>query len=426
LVPLNAYWTTEDQYLKECRVAAESRGVEIQRVFILPNHAALFSASLRDHVEQDERAGILTSTAFLDTIPETDAVQDFGLWDEELLCLIEAKTGSGGQTMVTGCTFTRETSSLEKARLWRDSICLVSQPAPALLKAIDALDEETELLVRSADDMRGYAREYCHGSYLTTGESSCEWYHGSWQYLRMLGLVSTPDWHAGFYARSFQEVTSGELRDVLVSGTADYAMLHHLAKAIPRDQLQRVIITILDACPTPLQVCRWYARHFENEFGLHLNLRYNQRDALETGYQDEAFDMITSDAFVTRLQDADQKRLVAEWHRILKPGGRIVTTIRLSRGTEVRRISATHDEIEDFVTKVRTHIQYNKPWLRPMMKTIIDLCRGYAGNIVSYPVPSEDYVGNLFQQFEELSIECGLTLGEFEGSTEYARVVAVK
>ena len=426
LVPLNAFWTTDNQYLQECRVAARMRGVKIQRVFVLPNYEALFSTSLRDHVERDEHAGLRTFIAFVDSIPEKDAVQDFGLWDEELLCLIEVGMLPSEDTTVKGCLFTREKFALEKARLWKEHILSVSQPAPDMLKAVDALDDETKLLVCSADSMRRYAGEYCRGSYLTRGESSCEWYHSSWQYLRMLGLVSTPDWHANFYAHSFEEAFSARLRDVLVSGTADYAIVHHLAKAIPKHLLQSVIITVLDACPTPLHICRWYNRYYEDRFGFHLNLRYVQRDALETGFQDETFDLITSDAFITRFEESEQKQLIAEWHRILKSGGKVITTARLSHGTKVRKIMATQSGIDDFITRARKHIEGKKPWLRPLANTIIDLARGYARNIVSYALPSEEYVRGLFEQFDNLFIERGLTEGEFEGSTEYCRIVAVK
>lgn len=425
LVPLNPFWTTETQYLQSCREASRVRGAKIQRVFILPNHEALFSTSLHEHVKQDENSGILTHITFEDSIPEGDAVQDFGLWDEELLCLIEVRS-SGGESEVKGCLFTREASSIQKARLWKDNITSVSQPAPTMLEGIDNLDEKTKLLVRSVDGMRKHSKEFCIGSYLTKGESSCEWYHSAWQYLRILGLVSTPDWHTDFYGHAFKDAFNLDVRDILVSGTADYAILDHLAGSIPKHLLQTVIITVLDACSTPLHVCRWYNRQYEEKFGIHLNLRYNQRDALETNVKDESFDVITSDAFITRFEENDQTRLVKEWYRLLKPNGRIITTARLSHGLCVRKTMASQDEIEDFITRAKQHIETKKPWLRPMKDTILELANSYAHNIVSYTLPSEDYIRKLFHQFSNLSIECGNTDAEFEGKTEYARIIVEK
>jgi len=424
LVPLNAFWTTDTQYLQECRVAAQTRGAKIERVFILPNHEAIFSESLRDHAERDEEAGIRTRIAFVDNIPDKDAVQDFGLWDEELLCLIEVGM-VGGETMVKGCVFARDRAALSRAQLWRDSIKSVSQPAPDLLEAIEALDDGTKLLLRSADSMREDARRHCRESYLTAHESSCEWYHSSWQYLRILGLVSTPDWHTDFYSKAFGEAFDSEVRDVLISGTADYAIVHHLARAIPKHLLQSVVISVLDICPTPLQICRWYDSWYESEFKTRLNLRYNQRDALDTGYHDSAFDMITTDAFLTRFEDRERKLLVREWYRILKPGGRVVTTARLSTDARLSKVVTTEIDVENFASNARRRINEKRPWLRPMTNVICELARGYVRNIISYPLLSEDYVRELFQGFD-CTIERGITPGEFEGTTDYARIVAVK
>ncbi|WKZ44279.1 MAG: methyltransferase domain-containing protein [Anaerolineales bacterium] len=317
LVPLNAFWKSDDKYSEECRLAAQLRDAKIERVFILPNHEALFSESLRNHVALDEDAGIRTYIAFIDNIPDKDAIQDFGLWDDELLCLIEAGL-VGGETQVKGCTFGRNKAAIEKARLWQDTILSAAQPAPDLLNAIDHLDESTKLMLRSADIMKRQARRYCRGSYLTGNKASCEWYHASWQYLRILGLVSTPDWHDEFYKKSFTNAFNSGARDVLISGMADYSILDHLIRAIPSAMVNNVVISVLDICWTPIEICRWFDNWYEEKKKVHLNLRYNQRDALNTDYNDETFDLITTDAFLTRFDEEERERLVTEWHRILK------------------------------------------------------------------------------------------------------------
>lgn len=424
LVPLEAFWETDDKYKEECRLASQMRGVKIERVFILPSHEALFSDSLRDHVKRDEAAGIRTFIAFVDNVPEKDAIHDFGIWDEELLCLIEVGL-IGGQTEVRGGMFARDKLALSRAGLWKEVILSASQPAPDLLKVIESLDEDTKLLLSSADNMRQDAHQYCRGSYLTAYKSSCEWYHAAWQYLRILGLVSTPDWHTDFYAKAFGEAFGAGVRDILISGTADYAIVHHLAKAIPKHLLQSVIITVIDICETSLRACTFYDRWYESKFGVRLNLRHARRDALDTGFHDKTFDLVTSDAFLTRFEETEQKRVVSEWYRILKPGGRVITTTRLSRGKEFKKVVANEGEIEDFIIRVKKHVQTKKPWLRPTLNTLCNLAREYARNIVSYPLPSEEYIHQLFSEFNCV-MEIGVTSGEFEGATEYARIVAIK
>lgn len=423
LVPLTPFWTTDDKYLQECRLAAQIRGVKIDRVFILPGHDALFSKFLQEHVSLDETAGIRTFIAFIDTIPDKDAVQDFGIWDDELLCLIEMGILSG-DARVKGCMFGRDKSALDKAQLWRDTIMSVAQPAPNLLRAISVLREDKQLLLRSADLMKKESSRYCHGSYLTASNSSCEWYHSAWQYLRILDLVSTPDWHADFYAHNFKEAFEGGTQDVLISGTADYAIVYHLAKAIPEQLISKVVISVLDICETPLFVCKWYGRWYDDHSEFHLNLRHNQRDALATGYNDGTFDMITTDAFLTRFEENARKQLVREWYRVLKQGGRIITTARLSASTAAKTIT-TEGEVDDFVERAEKHIREKEPWLQPMLSTIRQLAHNYARNIISYPIPSVAYIQELFNGFD-CSIEVGITQGEFEGTTKYARITAIK
>lgn len=424
LVPLNAFWTTDTKYLEECRLAARFRGAKIDRVFILPNHEALFSESLQDHVKRDEDAGIRTFIAFVDNVPDKDAIQDFGIWDDELLCLIEVRS-IGGDTAVGGCTFGRNKFALEKAQQWKESIMSIAQPAPDLLKKISELNASTQLLVRSMSVMQKDARQYCRGSYLTGNMASCEWYHASWQALRLLGLVSTPDWHSEFYAQAFGNAFGEGARDILVSGTADYAIVDHIARAIPKEQLQHVIISVLDVCATPLEICRWYDRWFEQRQGIHLNLRFNQRDALNTGYNGESFDVITSDAFLTRFNNKDRESLIAEWFRILKPGGRIITTIRYSTRASTDKITASQVEIDNFVAKVDLEVEEKHKWLRPMKAKIIHYADEYARNIISFPIHSEEYICELLRKFQ-CTAEVGITKGEFEGATKYARVVAIK
>lgn len=425
LVPLNAFWKSDDKYSEECRLASQLRGVKIERVFILPNHEALFSESLRNHVKLDEEAGIQPYIAFLDNIPDKDAIQDFGLWDDELLCLIEAGL-VGGETQVKGCTFGRNKTSVERARLWKDTIMSVSQPASDLLNAVDKLDEMTKLLLRSADIMKKHARRYCRGSYLTGNKSSCEWYHASWQYLRILGLVSTPDWHNEFYTRAFADAFNSGARDILISGMADYAILDHLVRAIPNPLLNKVVISVLDVCWTPIEICRWFDQWYEEKKNIHLNLRYNQRDAINTDYHDGTFDMITTDAFITRFEEAERELLVNEWFRILKPGGRIITTARLSNSASHKKIVATDEEIGSFVERAKMGIDNKKSWLRPLTNTISELAFSYAKNISSYPITSEEHLNQLFQRFSQCSVEVGITTGELEGATKYARLVVTK
>jgi len=114
-------------------------------------------------------------------------------------------------------------------------------------------DQVAEPLVRSADWLGAMAELTCSRS----GESSCAWYHGTWQYLRLLDLVSSPWWHASFFRNAIGRQSAGrsDIR-VLISGCADFST-YALVQGQAADSAK---ITALDLCPTPLMATSWYAR----------------------------------------------------------------------------------------------------------------------------------------------------------------------
>src|ERR1700754_3275813 len=56
----------------------------------------------------------------------------------------------------------------------------------------------------------------------------CDWFHGIWQVLRLLGLNTTPEHHAAFFCDALDRLPAGSSPRVLISGSADYSMLAQL------------------------------------------------------------------------------------------------------------------------------------------------------------------------------------------------------
>lgn len=140
----------------------------------------------------------------------------------------------------------------------------------------------------------------------------CDWYHGAWPHLRRLELVSSPDWHAAFYAGALAR-RLGPGDPVLVSGAADERMLAVvLAAAEPED------VTVLDRCDTPLAACRALAPA----------VRTVRADVLEHD-RPGAYAAILSDAFLPRFAPAERVAVLRAWRRLLRPGGAAVTTARI-------------------------------------------------------------------------------------------------
>jgi len=151
---------------------------------------------------------------------------------------------------------------------------------------------------------------------------SCSWYHGVWQTLRLLGLVTSPREHAEATAQGLRALARrGDARRVLISGSADYAMLAQVIDAW-RAEGRALEVTVVDLCETPLALCRWYA---EREG---VAVRTVASDALD--YRDDAaFDVVCCHSFMGYFDAKGRDTLARRWAALLRPGGRVFTVHRL-------------------------------------------------------------------------------------------------
>jgi hypothetical protein len=117
-------------YLADTRALAK-QGKKITRVFILPSEESLKNHALIKQIRMDKDATISTLVAFSKRITDPEAVKDFGIWDEKLLCLVESTHHTG---QVAGCTYSVADADLIKARRWRDTILRHAEPAERYLK----------------------------------------------------------------------------------------------------------------------------------------------------------------------------------------------------------------------------------------------------------------------------------------------------
>ena len=192
------------------------------------------------------------------------------------------------------------------------------------------MDTQTSTLLESAVLMENWSQVACQTKSEGGMEQwakdqkvheadNCSWYHGTWQYLRLLDMVAVPGWHSAFY----MEALSGLLRkkptaDILISAAADFGMLATLHLAVEAAGARPKIV-VYDICETPLKSCQWYADR--NGFQIK-----TCRGNLITGDVPEApFDLIVTDEFLTVLKWEYKPLIARRWKELLKPGGALVT-----------------------------------------------------------------------------------------------------
>jgi len=153
----------------------------------------------------------------------------------------------------------------------------------------------------------------------------CSWYHGFWQLLRVMQLVTTPEVDAGFLRDSFAAVRPrGGAARLLICGAADYCVLAH-AVASFRERGQSLHVSVVDSCGTPLHLNRWYADRVSQD------LETCCGDILEHRAQ-TGYDAVCAHSFLGHIAPERRESLVAKWRELLVPGGLAVVVNRVRPG----------------------------------------------------------------------------------------------
>jgi hypothetical protein len=294
----------------------------------------------------------------------------------------------------------------------------------------------TEPLVLSADAMATVARMSC--SKEMYDQPTCAWFHGAWQYLRLFDMVGSPDWHTEFFLGALSDalenvdatdLDSGRKPTVLITGAADYSMLAYALNAADRVGVA-IDAEVLDRCRTPLIACEWYIRyltaHRETSSPSEHSLTVREMDVLDADWLlSRRYDVITTDAYLTRFEPAQAREVVRIWHRLLRPGGTVITTVRMHPLDAPR--GALLDEVSDFALRARDGAVRWRPYLKSGIAELAESARQYAVSMRSYDLGDAPAVKGMLstEGFEIDNDELGEARGELRRAT-YLRVVARK
>ena len=432
-----SFWNIKSDYFKESRKAS-LKIKNLTRVYIIKDVSSLNNEYLISQILEDVKANTRAYICHYDDISEIESKKDFGIWDDEYVCVVHYNADN----LVIGITVSGRKEDLTNALRWQNNISKVSLPVTSrtdikLVKkkfakkvSTTPADRYKEFQHRSIELQMSIAAKECTSSHIDP--KSCQWYHSSWPILRALNVVSTPNWHDNFYTNSiynYAKKNNAPLR-ILISASADATILEHIESAI--GNLSRTNIWLIDLCPTPLEIGRLYAKL--RNITIH-TVQMNALHLRSEGVPQNFFDLVITDAFITRFKNLQEKeKLIQEWNGILKRGGQIITTCRVTGETE--EVGNKNDR-DIFIKKtLRVFDNYCKrspSILKYINKRLVQLsATHYSKNIVSYPI-SEVALHDIFSK-NNFNIENKppqgiftkkVVTGEFK-TTTYTQIVAIK
>jgi hypothetical protein len=279
---------------------------------------------------------------------------------------------------------------------------------PSIPSAALASPRFVEPLAESAPIALRESRHLCRRD-PATGEG-CADYHGAWQYLRLLGLVSSAARDFDFFRGTVGPLArGGRFTRVLVSGTADYCLPAQLM-AIYAEARAKLELTVLDLCETPLFLSRWYADRMATRIETHAG------DVMDYG-PDWPFDLICTHSFFGRILPEQRGAAVAAWHRLLRPGGKVVTVLnRMRPDAPSEPVRSTEVQTARLVERALAAADRIGPSLGLDRDAVESLVRRFAAVNVTHPVRSAEEIRIQF-------VSSGFAFDRFNvGATETDRL----
>ncbi|UCH96109.1 MAG: class I SAM-dependent methyltransferase [Candidatus Aminicenantes bacterium] len=246
---------------------------------------------------------------------------------------------------------------------------------------------------------------------------SCDWYHGTWQYMRLLNMVAVPRWYS-FYKDALSTVLRQKPNaNVMISACADYGMLHTLDYSV-RAVGAHPNIVVYDICNTPLKSSQWYAnRH-------NLAITCICDNIITANIEDSSFDLVVTDEFLTVLKAPCKPMIIEKWKKILKPGGTVVTTAMIGKPTRQELRDRYAERAGNLFATYGNVMFPEHSSSEEKKQKLLRQFHQFAMFHTRHMIKDEKEIRNLFKDFKYLSIIPLTTLGECVNPTDSFQISA--
>lgn len=286
-----------------------------------------------------------------------------------------------------------------------------------LQDSAELMDEmaKTECFCKPVGGMEEWAKG--EGAHEKPEELCCDWYHGTWQYMRLLNMVAVPRWYP-FYKDALADALRGKPNArVMISACADLGMLHTLHDAMKITGVTPEII-IYDICSTPLKNSEWYAQRHG------FDVKCYCENIITSDIEKDSFDLVTTDEFLTVLQDPYKPLIVERWKKILKPDGVLVTTAMIGGPTSQELRDGYYRRARDlFDTYGQDMFPYHRNNEEKKEK-LFQQIKNFAQFHNRHMLKDEKQINHLFRDYKSFSADRITTPGECVNPTDSFQIVA--
>ena len=284
----------------------------------------------------------------------------------------------------------------------------------------EGLEEMNGLLAESAPLARAWAPQSCWAD-PESGEN-CSWYHGFWQILRLLGVVTTLTHHAELYIKALRPlIATGEFDRVMVSGSADYGLMSIVVEAFQQEGAVPDI-TVVDRCETALRLCQWYAERF----GIRINTILSD---LTSFHGNRSYDLVCAHSLLSRVPVEDHARIAAVWSGMLRSGGILMMANNLYSGMTTDKVNVDPNQIPSYlerVAKAAAECPYHAAL--PPPEELARMARDYAAQMNANVIGSRQQLIDLLQthDFDFVETRFGDLIKDSNHRTSGAQVKKAK
>lgn len=246
----------------------------------------------------------------------------------------------------------------------------------------DFQEKLTEPLEQSFGRAQICAQNHC---------TDCAWYHGTWQYLRLLGLGKTLSGQSAWFVEKIRAARDIPSLSILILGCADYSAFAHVIHALglsPKHPELHPRIVAVDRCATPLLLNNYLSEQTGIPITVHTS------DVLEFQPQ-EKFDLIFTSSFFGYFDPSQRRQLFSSCHEWLKPQGSLFFAARLRSGDPSVLARTKPDSIEQMVQKalgLHQNLGLDGKWSDA---DLAERLRAYMTHTTYYPIPSAQSLTDL-------------------------------